>query len=50
MKKIILLSITTFLLIGCNKSINEECDSLEKANVKIENNINTYKTAWDVFF
>ena len=50
MKKIILLSIATLLFISCNQPKNEECDSLAKANAKIEKNINTYKTAWDAFF
>jgi predicted ester cyclase len=50
MKKIILLSIATLLFIGCNQPINEECDSLTKANEQVEKNINTYKTAWDIFF
>ena len=50
MKKIILLSIATLLFISCNQPKNEECDSLAKANAQTEKNINTYKTAWDVFF
>ena len=50
MKKIILLSITTFLLIGCKQELNKECESLAKANEKVAKNIKTYKTAWDIFF
>jgi len=50
MKKIILLSIATLLFISCNQPKNEECDSLAKANEQVEKNINTYKTAWDIFF
>lgn len=50
MKKIILLSITTFLLIGCKQEINKECESLAKINEQTEKNINTYKVAWDAFF
>ena len=50
MKKIILLSIATLLFISCNQTQNEECDSLAKANEQVEKNINTYKTAWDIFF
>ena len=49
MKKIILLSIATLLFISCNQPKNEECDSLAKANEQVEKNINTYKTAWDIF-
>ena len=45
MKKIILLSITTFLLIGCKQEINKECESLAKINEQTEKNINTYKVA-----
>jgi hypothetical protein len=50
MKKIILLSIATLLFISCNQPKNEECDSLAKANAQTQQNINTYKTAWDAFF
>ena len=50
MKKIILFSITTFLLIGCKQEFNEECESLARVNEQTEKNINTYKMAWDTFF
>ena len=50
MKKIILLSITTFLLIGCKQELNKECESLAQINEQTEKNINTYKVAWDAFF
>jgi hypothetical protein len=49
MKKIILLSITTLLLIGCKQELNKECESLAKVNEQTEKNINTYKMAWDAF-
>jgi|TARA_B100000768_G_scaffold136665_1_gene127638 hypothetical protein len=48
MKKIILITILAF--IGCNQAPSEECKSIELANAQIEKNINTYKTAWDMFF
>ena len=50
MKKIILLSITTFLLIGCKQELNKECESLAKVSAQTDKNINTYKMAWDAFF
>ena len=50
MKKIILLSITTFLLIGCKQELNNECESLAKVSEQTDKNINTYKMAWDAFF
>ena len=50
MKKLILLTITTLMFVGCNQAISEKCESLEIANAQIEKDINTYKTAWDMFF
>jgi len=50
MKKIILITITTIMFIGCNQAQNEKCESLEIANAQIEKDINTYMTAWNLFF
>lgn len=50
MRKIILVSITTLIFIGCNQKLNEKCDSLVKENAQIEKNIKSYKTAWNAFF
>ena len=50
MKKLILLTITTLMFVGCNQAISEKCESLEIANAQIEKDIKTYKTAWDMFF
>ena len=50
MKKIILLSITTFLLIGCKEELNKECESLAKVSEQTDKNINNYKMAWNAFF
>ena len=50
MKKLILLTITILMFIGCNQAASEKCESLEIANTQIEKDINTYKTAWDMFF
>ena len=38
MKKIILLSITTFLLIGCKQELNNECESLAKVSEQTDRN------------
>ena len=50
MRKIILVSITTLIFIGCNQKLNEKCDSIVKENAQIEKNIKSYKTAWNAFF
>ena len=50
MKKIILLSITTFLLVGCKEELNKECESLAKVSEQTDKNINNYKMAWNAFF
>ena len=50
MKKLILLTITTLMFVSCNQANSEKCESLEIANAQIEKDINTYKTAWDMFF
>lgn len=50
MRKIILVSITTLIFIGCNQKLNEKCDLLVKENAQIEKNIKSYKTAWNAFF
>ena len=50
MKKIILISFTILVCISCNQTTSENCDTALKANEKVEKNIKTYKTAWDVFF
>ena len=50
MKKLILLTITTLMFVGCNQATSEKCESLEIANAQIEKDINTYKTAWGMFF
>ena len=36
MRKIILVSITTLIFIGCNQKLNEKCDSIVKENAQIE--------------
>jgi len=40
----------TLLIIGCTQHPSEQCQNLESENIKLENNLNTYKTAWDIFF
>ena len=50
MKKLILLTVSTLMLVGCNQATSEKCESLEIANAQIEKDINTYKTAWNMFF
>ena len=50
MKKIILISFTILVCMSCNQTTSENCDTALKANEKVEKNIKTYKTAWDVFF
>ena len=50
MRKIILVSITTLIFIGCNQKLNEKCESILKENAQIEKNIKSYKTAWNAFF
>jgi len=50
MKKIILFTITALIFVGCNQAQSEECKSLETANAQIEKDINSYMTAWSLFF
>jgi len=49
MKKLLTLFLT-LIIVGCSQQPSEQCQNLESANTKLENNLNTYKTAWDIFF
>jgi len=50
MKKIILFIITALMFVGCNQAQSEKCKSLEIENAQIEKDINSYMTAWNLFF
>ena len=47
MKKILSICVA-FLVLSCGP--NEKCVKLEKENSKTEQNLDTYKTAWEQFF
>ncbi|MGB0487417.1 MAG: ester cyclase [Flavobacteriaceae bacterium] len=49
MKKLFLLSLSV-LFFSCNQQPSEKCKSLESAQLSVEKNIETYKTAWEAFF
>ena len=49
MKKLFLLSLSV-LFFSCNQQSSEKCKSLESAQLSVEKNIETYKTAWEAFF
>ena len=49
MKKLFLLSLSV-LFFSCNQQSSEKCKSLESAQLSVEKNIDTYKTAWEAFF
>jgi len=49
MKKLFLLSLSV-LFFSCNQQPSEKCKSLESAQLNVEKNIETYKTAWEAFF
>ncbi len=49
MKKLFLLSLSV-LFFSCNQQPSEKCESLESAQLSVEKNIETYKTAWEAFF
>ena len=49
MKNLLTLFLT-LLIVGCSQQPSEQCQNLESANTQLENNLNTYKTAWDIFF
>ena len=49
MKKLFLLSLSV-LFFSCNQQSSEKCKSLESAQLSVEKNIETYKTAWESFF
>ena len=49
MKKLFLLSLSV-LFFSRNQQPSEKCKSLESAQLSVEKNIETYKTAWEAFF
>jgi len=49
MKKLFLLSLSV-LFFSCNQQPSEKCKTLESAQLSVEKNIETYKTAWEAFF
>ena len=49
MKNLFLLSLSV-LFFSCNQQSSEKCKSLESAQLSVEKNIDTYKTAWEAFF